>query len=87
MKACARVLDMRNTKSGAKSDWWIEKIHHEDRQRISDHIHAAIDGGAEVWQNAYRYLRRDGSYASVFDRGRIVYQEVSRSAWLAPCST
>ncbi|WP_166819864.1 PAS domain S-box protein [Thalassoroseus pseudoceratinae] len=53
--------------------WWYEQIHPEDGERIVHDIHEAIDNGEELWQDEYRYRRADGSYASVFDRGRIVH--------------
>lgn len=62
---------------GTQASWWIEKIHPDDRQRISLHIHAAIDDGWEFWQNEYRFLRANGTYANVIDRGRIVHHDGS----------
>ena len=70
-----RVFGYSEQDIGTQADWWMETIHPEDRQRIADHIHAAIDSGAELWQNEYRFLRADGTYASVFDRGRIVHHQ------------
>ncbi|HRE83243.1 MAG TPA: PAS domain-containing protein [Opitutaceae bacterium] len=54
------------------ASWWIQCIHPDDRDRISHDIHAAIAGTAESWTGEYRFRRADGSYAGVFDRGRIV---------------
>ena len=70
-----RVFGYAERDIGAQSDWWIQTIHPDDRQRIADHIHAAIESGAKLWQNEYRFLRADGTYASVFDRGRIVHHQ------------
>jgi PAS domain S-box-containing protein len=53
-------------------DWWIAHIHPEDRARIDASIHAAIDGATENWTDEYRFLRADGSYAEVLDRGHII---------------
>ncbi|MEC9482024.1 MAG: PAS domain S-box protein, partial [Halomonas sp.] len=52
------------------SDWYAH-IHPEDRQRVVEGIHAAIDGQGETWQDEYRFRRSDGSYASFLDRGYI----------------
>lgn len=54
------------------ASWWVQSIHPDDRDRISHDIHAAITGSAETWTGEYRFRRADGSYAGVFDRGRIV---------------
>jgi PAS domain S-box-containing protein len=56
----------------ADASWWVEHIHPDDRDRIDRGIHAAIDSGGESWQDEYRFRRADGSYAEVFDRGRVV---------------
>ncbi len=57
---------------GVDASWWVEHIHPDDRDRVAHDIHAAIDGDAELWSGEYRYRRADGSYANVFDRGRVV---------------
>ncbi len=57
---------------GRHADWWVDHIHPEDRERVAHSIHAVIDGTDEVWHDEYRYRRADGSYAEVFDRGRVV---------------
>ncbi|WP_052389526.1 PAS domain S-box protein [Belnapia moabensis] len=54
--------------------WWLEHIHPEDRERISRSIHAVIDGG-DRWADEYRFLRADGSYADVLDRGFMVRRQ------------
>lgn len=50
---------------------WTDNIHPDDCGRVSDSIHAAIDGAAQRWSADYRFRRIDGSYAEVFDRGFI----------------
>lgn len=57
---------------GADAVWWEGKIHPDDRARIHAGIHAAIETDVEIWTGDYRFRRADGTYASVFDRGRIV---------------
>ncbi len=69
-----RVFGYREQDVGKHADWWLENIHPDDRERISAHIHRAIDEGESVWQNEYRYRRADGTYAAVIDRGRIVHE-------------
>ncbi|MCA1868511.1 PAS domain-containing protein [Agrobacterium genomosp. 3] len=56
-------------------EWWIEHIHPEDRGRIDQSIHAAIDGTEVDWTDEYRFSRKDGSYAPVLDRGYIIRNE------------
>ena len=58
--------------------WWIGHIHPDDRARIDQSIHAVIDGGATDWTDEYRFLRGDGSYADVRDRGYVLRDEADR---------
>ncbi|MHA6300335.1 PAS domain S-box protein [Devosia sp. CAU 1758] len=60
-------------------DWWIDHIHPEDRQRVDDSIHAAIDGVTESWTDSYRFQRADGSYAEVLDRGHVIRDATGRA--------
>ncbi len=50
---------------------WTERIHPDDRARVVEGIHAAIEGGPDAWSDEYRFRRADGSWASFFDRGYI----------------
>ena len=58
---------------------WTSRIHADDLERVSDSIHAAIDGTATTWSDEYRYRRADGSYASILDRGIIVRDASGRA--------
>ncbi len=53
-------------------DFWITRIHPEDRQRIIDSFYHAIRTGANLWSQDYRFRRKDGSYADVTDRGHLI---------------
>lgn len=53
-------------------EWWIAHIHPDDRARIDHSIHTAIEGAADSWTDEYRFLRADGSWAEVMDRGHII---------------
>ncbi|HEX7786964.1 MAG TPA: GAF domain-containing protein, partial [Methylomirabilota bacterium] len=57
---------------GHDVSWWHDRIHAEDRERVVRDIRAAVDRGTESWSAEYRYLRADGSYARVFDRGYVL---------------
>lgn len=66
----------RNESSAA---WWLEHIHPSDRPRIDASIHTVIDSGATAWSDQYRFLRADGSYAEVFDRGTVLRNQDGRA--------
>jgi PAS domain S-box-containing protein len=55
-------------------NWWAERIHPEDRKRVSAGIRETIARGAHTWSDEYRFQRGDGSYASVVDRGYLLYE-------------
>jgi PAS domain S-box-containing protein len=61
-------------------EWWIDHIHPDDRTRIDESIHAAIDGTADAWSDEYRFRRADGSYADVLDRGHVIRDTDGRAA-------
>jgi len=60
-------------------DWWREHIHPDDRERVVHSIHLVIDGGGERWEADYRFLRADGTYAEVLDRGFVLRDERGRA--------
>ena len=54
-------------------DFWISKIHPEDRDTvIADFKHAAEETDAGNWQKEYRFYRADGSIAYVIDKAVIL---------------
>jgi PAS domain S-box-containing protein len=52
-------------------EWWISHIHPEEREGVVTDIRKAIAGRGQFWAAEYRFLRGDGAYAHVFDRGFI----------------
>ena len=53
-------------------DWWLERLHSEDRRRVWNGREAAVQTGGEFWADEYRFRRGDGSFAYVIDRGFII---------------
>lgn len=60
---------------GNTIDWWHERIHSDDRQRVIERLDYFIDQRIEKWFDKYRFERKDGSYAYIYDKGRIVLNE------------
>ena len=54
-------------------NFWVNRIHPEDRDRVHQSIQVAIKNGEEFWQAEYRFLCQDGFYADVLDRGYVVH--------------
>jgi PAS domain S-box-containing protein len=55
-----------------KVEWWLERLHPEDKDRVMRTIRRATDSTGRTWAGYYRFRRRDGSYASVLDHGYIL---------------
>ncbi|HEV2176196.1 MAG TPA: response regulator [Terriglobia bacterium] len=53
-------------------DWWAERIHPEDRARVTGGVDQVVGSGGEKWSDEYRFLRADGAYAHVLDRGYVL---------------
>jgi diguanylate cyclase (GGDEF)-like protein/PAS domain S-box-containing protein len=64
---------------GTHSDSWTSRIHLEDLARVKSEVEAAIAGGAKSWAGEYRFRRRDGSYADVYDRGLLIHDGQGRA--------
>ena len=60
------------------AEWWLERIHPDDHDRVVAGIRAVIDGGAQTWSDEFRFRRADGSWADVMDRGHVVHDERGR---------
>ena len=65
--------------------WWEERVHPDDRARVEATLQAAIAGDAESWTEEYHFLRADGVYAAVLDRGLIVRAPDGRSTRMIGC--
>jgi PAS domain S-box-containing protein len=59
-------------------EWWIERIHPDDRPRLHERFQAAAAGGHD-FEAEYRFRARDGHYLDVLDRGRFVRDAGGRS--------
>jgi diguanylate cyclase (GGDEF)-like protein/PAS domain S-box-containing protein len=54
------------------SEWWLDRIHAEDRAKVNRVISQAVEGGMEFWSKEYRFQRLDGTYADIMDRAYII---------------
>ncbi len=60
-------------------EWWIARIHPDDRAKVDRSIHAAIEGTSDNWTEEYRFERADGTYADVLDRGHVIRDGTGRA--------
>jgi PAS domain S-box-containing protein len=52
--------------------WWEQRIHEEDRQRVTEKIKNCVEIETDNWFDDYRFMRKDGSFAFVYDKGHIL---------------
>jgi PAS domain S-box-containing protein len=57
------------------ADSWTSRIHPDDKERVQNSIHQAIQSGEKNWSDEYRFLRADRSYAFIIDRGYTIFKE------------
>jgi len=62
----------------SKLEWWVERLHPEDKDRVLGAIQALGERGGRTWSGSYRFRRKDGSYASVLDRGFILADDAGK---------
>jgi two-component system CheB/CheR fusion protein len=56
------------------ASFWFDSIHPSDKQRIKEGINKAIDG-KENWNSSYRFKKSNGEYATILDRGMVMYND------------
>ncbi|WP_198175419.1 PAS domain-containing protein [Spirosoma telluris] len=66
-----------NTQSVVENDIasWVDHIHPDDKDRVLSSIHQVIDDGGANWADEYQFQRADGRYATVYDRGYVLYRD------------
>jgi two-component system, cell cycle sensor histidine kinase and response regulator CckA len=64
-----------------QSSWWFERIHPDDRMRVTEGIHRIIHGARDdnSWHDQYRFRRANGQYATVVDRGYVTRDLTGRA--------
>jgi PAS domain S-box-containing protein len=55
-------------------DWWFNKVHPDDRERVKNKLNGAVDSGVERWEDEYRFECADGSYKFLHDSGIVLYK-------------
>jgi sigma-B regulation protein RsbU (phosphoserine phosphatase) len=81
--AVEQVLGYRRGEMGAGSRGWMERIHAEDRNRVWEGLQRVLKSREDRWQDEYRLLRGDGTFAVVADRGYIVRDDDGRPVRMA----
>jgi PAS domain S-box-containing protein len=54
------------------ADWWLERLHPEDREAVEAGLLQALGGAGDQWVGTYRLRRRDGTWVHCVTRACIV---------------
>src|SRR5581483_3709987 len=71
-EAAQKLFGYSADEIGRTVEWWRNRIHPDDRERIVSEIDRLVARKGHVWSNEYRLIRRDGSCADILDRGYLV---------------
>ena len=55
-------------------NWWFNKVHADDRERVKTKLNESIEKGLERWDDEYQFECADGSYKFLYDSGIILYK-------------
>ncbi len=67
------LFGYRPEEIGADFNWWVDRIHPDDRQCVLAQIPEPGTSHSRQCAFEYRFQRADGGYADVFDRGFVMY--------------
>jgi PAS domain S-box-containing protein len=59
--------------------WWSDRVHPDNRDRVVRSLREAIGGKARHWMAEYRFLHCDGTWADIFDRACIARDESGKA--------
>lgn len=54
-------------------DWWFDKIHPEDKQRVFNKVESQLTNRIQNWEDEYRFLHADGHYIHIYDKGFSIF--------------
>ncbi|MFN3529035.1 MAG: PAS domain S-box protein [Bacteroidia bacterium] len=60
-------------------NFWSDLIHKEDREAVLKSLDDLLAGTGNQWEGQYRYLRADGSFAYVQDRGLVLRNDSGKA--------
>ena len=67
-----RVFGYSVQKTVTNREWWLEKIHPEDRAAFEQDLQNIIRGEEMLFDSEYRFCHQNGQYIDVAHRGQIV---------------
>lgn len=61
--------------SESDAAYWTDKIHPEEQENVKENFYNLINLKGTKWESEYRFLKSDGTYAIVYDRGYFQYDD------------
>ncbi|NMO22861.1 PAS domain-containing sensor histidine kinase [Pyxidicoccus fallax] len=58
--------------------WWEERVHPDEREAAAASLRDFVASTGAAWQAEYRFLRQDGTWAHVLDRGVLARDAAGR---------
>jgi len=66
-----KMFGYENDFESQNINFWFGKIHPQDRERVKRDVYDSINHNHTQWSAEYRFLKADGEYATLLDRGTI----------------
>ncbi len=73
--------------TGISRQWWQEHVHPQDRPDVLAALEQILRGDQDRWSARYRFQRKDGSYAWVMARARVLRGAQGRAVRLVGSMT
>ncbi len=73
-EAFCKLSGYDQTEIDASLDWWFNRVHEVDKDRVKSKLNEYIQKGYERWEDEYRFQCADGTYKFLSDSGIILYR-------------
>jgi len=80
------ITGFRPEEAEPSGNWWWSRVHPDDFDGAERAFLASVECGAPLWDAEYRVRHRDGSYRTVWDRARTMYDDRGRPARIVGCT-
>ncbi len=72
------VLGYDEQDVSTEADWWLDRLHPDDRPRVGELLHDTFDRRAPFIVCEFRFRRADGHYLALLGRGFVIYDTDGR---------
>jgi len=77
----ANIFGYKSVGSPQSLSEWSSKIHADDLERVRTSFeHFMLSGTHKHWEAEYRFIRADGEYVLVYDRGFLIFNQEGKVA-------